>query len=92
VGPSPRTFDANTVIITIGVILFKLTHAEGISNMWLHCPLIHSDAGIITESHLLTAVESEIEYVIVYLEAEPSIPSLMKSCSWIKMNYSQTDS
>jgi hypothetical protein len=64
VGPSPRTFDANTVI-NIDVILSKLTHAEGISNVWLHCPLVHADAGIVTESHLLTAVESEIEYVIV---------------------------
>ena len=61
-GPSPRTFDANTVI-TINIILFKLKHAEGISNMWLHCSLIQAEGEIVTVSHniILSEVESETE-------------------------------
>ena len=44
-------------------MLFKLKHAEGISKMWLHCPLVQAEAEIVTESHniILSEVESETE-------------------------------
>ena len=54
-GPSPRTFVANTVIN----MLLKLEQVEAISNMWLHCPLVHAEAEIVTESHVLPEMESE---------------------------------
>ena len=44
-------------------MLLKLEHTEGISNMWLHCPLVHAETEIVTESHVLPEVESE--YVTV---------------------------
>ena len=58
-GPSPSIFDANIVII----IPLKLEHIEGISNAWLHCPLVHAEARIVTRSHVLPELGSE--YVIV---------------------------
>ena len=59
-GPSPSTLVAKTVI----VMLVKSEHAE-VSNMWLHCPLMHADSEveIVTQSHIFPEVDSE--YVIV---------------------------
>lgn len=48
-GPLPRILVANTEI----AMLVVSEHTGGISNVWLHCPLIHAEAKIITELHVL---------------------------------------
>ena len=49
----------------MNIMLFALKHAEGTSKVWLHCPVVQADAWIVKESHLLSWMESETEYVIV---------------------------
>ena len=55
-GPSPSTLVANAITI----MLVKLEHTDlEVSNMWLHCPLVHAEAEIATESHVFPEEESE---------------------------------
>ena len=57
-GPSPRMLVANTVINM--PVPITLEHVDDkISNMWLHCPLIHVKAEIVIRSHALSVAESE---------------------------------
>lgn len=46
--PSPSMFDANT--ITKSVVEGEQSEDET-SNSWLHTPLVHDEAGMVTELH-----------------------------------------
>ena len=61
IGPSPRMLVANIVIVILDIL--EHTPSDGISNMWLHFPVVQVKAEIIAESHIRPEVESE--YIIV---------------------------
>ena len=66
--PFPNTLDAN---------ICMLTSVDGkqddvvTSNSCMHTPLLHLEAGIVSEPQVIPLVEAE--YVIVYVELELSI-------------------
>ena len=52
--PSPSIFDANTV--TESAVEGEQREDET-SNSWLHTPLVHDEAGMVTELHNSSEVE-----------------------------------